>query len=83
MVDRYRALGIEPATWIEKLGDAAFMRQDFGSALRRYEESLGADKDHPAPRVLQKISDVYFRFGDFEKERLYREKVYGHLESGY
>jgi hypothetical protein len=83
MVDRYRVLGIQSADWIEKLGDAAFVRDDFGTALRRYEESLGSDNNQAEPRILQKISDVYFRFGDFEKERLYREKVYGRLDSGY
>jgi len=29
--------------------------------------------------VLLKLSDVYFLFGDLEKEQIYREKVYGTL----
>jgi tetratricopeptide (TPR) repeat protein len=83
MVDRYRMLGIEPSSWIEKIGDAAFMQADFSEALRRYAEILGADQNHAEPRILQKMSDVYFRLGDLEQERLYRERVYGRLSGGY
>jgi hypothetical protein len=83
MVDRYRMLGIEPSSWIEKIGDTAFMQADFSEALRRYAEILGADQDHAEPRILQKMSDVYFRLGDLEQERLYRERVYGRLSGGY
>src|ERR1700730_1312340 len=83
LVDRYRMLGIEPSSWIEKIGDAAFMQADFSEALRRYAEILGADQDHAEPRILQKMSDVYFRLGDLDQERLYRERVYGRLSGGY
>jgi tetratricopeptide (TPR) repeat protein len=83
MVDRYRALGIDPSSWIEKIGDAAFMQSDLGEALRRYAEILGLDEEHAEPRILQKMSDVYFRLGDLDKERLYRERVYGRLSDGY
>jgi hypothetical protein len=82
MVDRYRLLGIEPSSWLEKVGDAAFVQADFGEALRRYTETLGAGQGHDEPRILQKLSDIYFRLGDLDQERLYREKVYGRL-SGY
>jgi hypothetical protein len=83
MVDRYRMLGIEPSSWLERIGDAAFMQADFSEALRRYTEILGADRDHAEPRILQKMSDVYFRLGDLEQERLYRERVYGRVSGGY
>jgi hypothetical protein len=83
MLDRYRALGITPSSWIEKIGDAAFMQADFSGALQRYAGILDADPDHVEPRILQKMSDVYFRLGDFDRERLYRERVYGHLSGGY
>ena len=83
MLDRYRALGIAPSSWAEKIGDAAFMQADFSGALQRYAGILEADPDHADPRILQKMSDVYFRLGDFDKERLYRERVYGHLSGGY
>jgi len=66
--------------WIERLGDTAFMSGDFGTALRRYEESLGTETGHPETRVLLKLSDVYFRLGDLDKERHYRELLYGRLE---
>ena len=59
------------------------MQADFGEALRRYAEIAGADQDHAEPRILQKMSDVSFRLGDFEQERLYRERVYGRLSGGY
>jgi hypothetical protein len=83
MVDRYRALGIEPAFWLERIGDAAFVEGDFGEALRRYLETAGPDREPSEPRLLQKLSDVYFRLGDLDKERLYRERVYGRLSGGY
>jgi tetratricopeptide (TPR) repeat protein len=79
MVDRYRVLGIEPSSWLEKIGDAAFMQGDLNEALRRYTETLAAGGDREEPRILQKMSDVYFRLGDLDTERLYREKVYGRL----
>jgi tetratricopeptide (TPR) repeat protein len=79
MVDRNRELGISTSIWIERLGDAAFMSGDPGTALLFYEESLGTNKDHPATRLLLKLSDVYFRLGDLDKERFYREMIYGRL----
>jgi hypothetical protein len=66
--------------WIERLGDAAFMSGDFGTALRRYEESLGSGGSPYETRILLKLSDVYFSLGDLDKERHYRELIYGRLE---
>ena len=83
MVDRYRLLGVEPSSWLEKIGDTAFMQGDFSEALRRYSDVRGADLDRTEPRILQKMSDVYFRLGDLDNERLYRERVYGRLTGGY
>jgi tetratricopeptide (TPR) repeat protein len=83
MVGRYRMLGIEPSSWLEKMGDVAFMQADFSEALRRYAEIPGAGQGHEEPRILQKMSDVYFRLGDLDNERLYRERVYGRLSGGY
>lgn len=77
MADRYRTLGIPRSRWTERLGDAAFLLGNFPMALTRYEES--AKDPEPNVRVLGKLSDVYFRLGDLEKERLYREKIYGRL----
>ena len=59
------------------------MRDDFAAALQRYQESLTADPDRSTARLYQKIADAYFRLGDFENERVYREKVYGYLDPLY
>jgi hypothetical protein len=78
MADRDRTT--RSSIWTERLGDAAFMSGDFGTALRLYEETLSAGDGHTEARVLLKLSDVYFRLGDLDKERHYRELLYGHLE---
>jgi hypothetical protein len=83
MVDRYRQLGLQPSSWLEKIGDAAFMQADLLEALQRYTAAAGDDMERAEPRVLQKMSDVYFRLGDLDRERLYRERVYGRLSGGY
>lgn len=82
MADHERRRGASPAMWIERIGDAAFMENDFATARARYEESAGSDREPWPPRVLQKLSDVHLRLGDVANERLYREKVYGRLD-GY
>jgi len=74
MTDRYEALGIPSARWHERMGDAAFVLGNFSMALEKYEKGLGHE---PNPGLLVKLSDVYFRLGDMENERLYREKIYG------
>jgi tetratricopeptide (TPR) repeat protein len=76
MVDRYQSLGISKSKWLERMGDAAFFQNNFSEALDYYESSL---KESDNAGTLVKVSDVYFRLGDFEKERLYREKIYGSL----
>ena len=68
-----RLLDKDPSLWHERIGDAAFMSGDFGTALRQYE------RVPPETRVLLKLSDVHFRLGDLDKERMYREKIYGNL----
>ena len=82
MVDRYRVLGIEPSSWIEKIGDAAFMQADFIEALRRYAEIAGTDQDRAEPRILQKMSDVYFASATSTRNGSI-ERVYGRLSGGY
>ena len=74
MVDQYQRLGIPKSKWLERMGDAAFFQNNFTEALDYYESSL---KESDNSGILVKVSDVYFRLGDFDKERLYREKVYG------
>jgi hypothetical protein len=67
----------EQALWRERLGDAAFLAGHIERARDRYAASLA---HHPRPRsVWLRLSDVYFKLGDFEKERTFRERVYGGL----
>jgi len=71
------ARGSERGLWRERLGDAAFLTGDIQRARDRYEASLA---EHPRPSsVWLKLSDVYFKLGDPEKERSFRERVYGGL----
>ena len=75
MADRYEALGIPNSRWYERMGDAAFFLGNFTIALHQYEKGLKGREQNPG--ILVKLSDVYFRLGDLEHERLYREKIYG------
>jgi len=67
----------ERAQWRERLGDAAFLTGDTQRARDFYEASL-AKHSRPSS-VWLKLSDVYFKLGDMEKERAFRERVYGGL----
>ena len=78
MVDRYQSLGIPNAKWLERMGDAAFFQNNLSEALGHYESSL---KGKENAGILVKLSDAYFRLGDLEKERYYREKVFGSLRN--
>jgi tetratricopeptide (TPR) repeat protein len=72
-----QASGSERALWRERLGDAAFLTGTAERARDLYEASLAG---HPRPSsVWLKLSDVYFKLRDPEKERTFREKVYGGL----
>ena len=74
-----RASASDRALWRERLGDAAFLTGDIQRARGYYEASLA---EHPRPRsVWLKLSDVYFKLGDLEQERAYRERVYGTLRA--
>ncbi len=75
MTDRYETLGIPSSRWYERMGDAAFLLGNFTMALEKYEKGLKGHDQNPG--ILVKLSDVYFRLGDVENERLYREKIYG------
>jgi len=63
--------------WLERRGDAAFYAGDYVEARSSYEASL-ARRDDPNS-VLLKLSDVHFKLGNLERERHYREKIYGSL----
>jgi hypothetical protein len=59
------------------MGDAAFLLGNLTIALEKYEKGLKGHEQNSA--ILVKLSDVYFRLGDMENERLYREKIYGSI----
>ena len=79
MARRFRRLDLPAGRWLERNADAAFYAGDHREALRGYRRSL-SETDH-ATQVLLKLSDVHFMLGDLEKERAYREKIYGTLQS--
>lgn len=65
------------AIWRERLGDSAFLTGNTERARGLYEASLA---EHPQPAsVWLKLSDVYFKLGDLERERAFRERIYGGL----
>ena len=75
--ERARLMGLEPSRWFEREADVRFWSGDVEGARRLYEETL---EKHPhLTSVLLKLSDVYFQLGDFERERFYREAIYGRL----
>ena len=72
-----RGSAADQSWWRERLGDAAFLAGDTQRAREFYEESL-AEHQRPSS-VWVKLSDVYFKLGDVEQERAFRERVYGGL----
>ena len=77
MLDHLNAYELPTSAWLERLGDAAFMLNDFPTAIGKYEQSLAANGRRVG--AMSKLSDVYYLTGDLEKERIYREKIYGQL----
>ncbi len=74
---RAERLQARTGPWIERQGDAAFWAGEVEDALRQYERALEAQ---PGTQSLYlKLSDVYFALGDLERERSYRELIYGRL----
>ena len=67
--------------WYEFRGNAAFLLGDYEQALDDYELALDANKANPlrVHSVYLKLSDLFFKMGDAENERYYREQVYGSL----
>jgi hypothetical protein len=67
--------------WYEFMGNAAFLKGDYGAALDNYEQALIAHEDIPSRlhSIYLKLSDLSFKMGDVENERYYREQVYGSL----
>ena len=77
MAAELRRMGLPAGNWLERRGDALLWMGDSRGALQSYEESLTSLVDQDP--VFAKLSDVYFTLGDFDRERFYREKVYGSL----
>jgi tetratricopeptide (TPR) repeat protein len=77
MASRLGGLKLPAAPWVERIGDAAFLEKDYARALARYQEEAG--RGRPGDALMLKLSDVYHLLGDVEKERSYREAIYGSL----
>jgi hypothetical protein len=77
MAEAAEARGEPAALWHERVGDAAFLAGDAARALAWYEKSHAARPD--SFLLATKLSDVHFTLGDLERERRYREAVYGSL----
>ena len=78
MSERYKKLGLSDWLWLERAGDASFFSHDYLAAAAWYERSV---KEHEeGASALLKLSDVYFLLGDLEKERTYRERIYGSVK---
>jgi tetratricopeptide (TPR) repeat protein len=79
MVELLRKMKLPAGTWLEREGDALFYRGDYMGALQSYQASL-EERRKPDP-IFLKLSDVHFKLGDLDRERYYREKIYGRLDA--
>ena len=80
MIERLELLAAPTSIWLERRGDAAFYMKDYNAAKIYYERSLSKKGKNIVSKVLyEKLSDVNYLTGDYDKERQYREKVYGSL----
>ena len=81
MADRFKALDLGAAGWVERAGDAAFYGKDIPAAKVSYDEAIdldAADRKHYWSIVL-KLSDIAFVSQDLATERALREQYYGSL----
>jgi len=76
--DLWKGLGRTPSLWLERSGDAFFFAGDYLLAGQSYEQAVKSGPERG--RVYLKLSDVWFKLGDQEKERYYREMIYGVLK---
>lgn len=77
MAGLFHWMELPAARWRERQGDAAFYDGDYQEARARYEESLPGHQN--SDEVHLKLSDTHFMLGNFDLERLHREKIYGSL----
>jgi tetratricopeptide (TPR) repeat protein len=73
-----KQLRLPVAVWLERSGDAYFFERDYSGARRLYEQAVADDAKRTS--AFLKLSDVWFQLGDREKERFYRERIYGVLK---
>ncbi len=80
MIRRLALLAAPVSIWLERRGDAAFYMRDYNTARQYYTRSLNErDSNIDSDKLYVKLSDIYFLTGNYDKERLYREKIYGSL----
>ena len=79
MAALFQRMELPTSRWRERQGDAAFYDGDYLEARARYEESLA--RSESSDDIVLKLSDTHFKLGNFDLERLYREKIYGSLRS--
>ena len=77
MVERLGFLAAPTSKWLERAGDAALFLEKYPSSQQLYERGL--EGNPRSASLLLKLSDVYFLLGDDEKERFYRQRIYGSL----
>lgn len=76
-IERLERAGTSTVAWLEHAGDVAVYEGRLEVAIERYERVLAVEPERTS--VLLKLSDVYFARRDPDRERVYREKVFGTL----
>src|SRR5205814_3991293 len=51
MASRLASMNLPTSSWVEKVGDAAFLEKDYTRALARYQESAG--RGQPGAALMQ------------------------------
>jgi hypothetical protein len=82
MADRFKALSLGAADWMERAGDAAFYGRDVQAAKASYDEAMRLDETERTRywSILLKLCDIAFVSGDLATERSLREQYYGALQ---
>jgi len=73
---------VRAVSWRLLQANAAFLMNDLDLALSLYEQVLSEADNMPGitASAFLKMSDVFFKKGDIDQERVYREFVYGTLK---
>lgn len=78
MVEHLSKNQLPTSIWLERIGDGHFMVKNYQGAMHWYQTSLA--KGHQTASIYKKMSDIYFKQGNVQKEREYRQKIYGSLK---